>query len=207
MMTTDEALVSESLRGDEDAFRMLVERHRPWLYTLARGILQDGDLASDAVQDTFLKSYGSLAEYRGRGAFRAWIRKILVNHCLSLLRGRHSYLSLEDLDREVASHERGPEEQALAQNEADHIRRAMSRLPAHYRAALVLRVIEGLSYREIAHLLTVPESTVETWIHRGRLRMRALLNARPGKDIEGEGRLTQACLLPPLHGNYGHDLC
>lgn len=107
------------------------------------------------------------------------MRRILVNHCLSLLRQRHHYLSLEDLDREVVSHERSPEEHALAANEADAIRRAMGRLPAHYRAALVLRVVEGLSYREIAGLLAVPESTVETWIHRGRMRMRTLLHPQP----------------------------
>jgi RNA polymerase sigma-70 factor, ECF subfamily len=178
-MLNDDALVTECLRGDEYSFRLLVDRHRSRLHALASGILQDGDAASDAVQDTFLKAYGALPEYRGRGLFGAWLRRILVNHCLSMLRQRHNYLSLEDLDRETASQERNPEEQALAQNEADAIRQAMSRLPAHYRTALVLRVVEGLSYREIALLLSVPESTIETWIHRGRLKMRALLRPDP----------------------------
>jgi RNA polymerase sigma-70 factor (ECF subfamily) len=184
MMITDETLVADCLRGDEDAFRLLVERYRPRLYPLACGMLQDSDQASDAVQDTFLKAYGALAEYRGRGVFGAWIRRILVNHCLSLLRQRHRYLSLEDLDRELVSQERGPEEHAMAETEAERIRNAMGKLPTHYRAALVLRVVEGLSYREIAQLLSVPESTVETWIHRGRLRMRAMLRpaAEAGTD-------------------------
>ena len=180
-MTTDDALVAECLRGDEDAFRLLVERHRPRLHALAHGILQDGDQAADAVQDAFLKAYSALAEYRGRGMFGAWIRRILVNHCLSLLRQRHKYLSLEELDCDTASHERSPEEHALAQSEAERIRQAMSRLPAHYRTALVLRVIENLTYREIATLLAVPESTIETWIHRGRMRMRTLL--RPQNEL------------------------
>src|SRR3569833_3500299 len=109
-MITDDALVSEILRGDEDAFRLIVERYRARLHTLASGILHDSDQASDAVQEAFLKAYGALSEYRGRGIFGAWIRRILVNHCLSLLRQRHSYLSLEDLDRGVASYERTPEE-------------------------------------------------------------------------------------------------
>jgi RNA polymerase sigma-70 factor (ECF subfamily) len=185
-MIDDDALVTECLRGDEDAFRVLVDRHRARLHALAGGILHDTDLAADATQEAFLKAYGALAEYRGRGGFGAWLRRILVNHCLSMLRQRHSYLSLEDLDAEVVSHDRSPEEQALAENEADGIRRAMGRLPAHYRAALVLRVVEGLSYREIAGLLSVPESTVETWIHRGRLRMRALLRARSGEALPGK---------------------
>jgi RNA polymerase sigma-70 factor, ECF subfamily len=190
-MTNDDALVTECLRGDEYAFRLLVDRHRSRLHTLACGILQDADAAADAVQDTFLKAYAALPDYRGRGLFGAWLRRILVNHCLSLLRQRHNYLSLDELDRELVSHERSPEEQALAQNEADAIRSAMSRLPAHHRAALVLRVVEGLSYREIAGLLSVPESTVETWIHRGRLKMRALLRPDPAPG--------------PLRAPAGHD--
>jgi RNA polymerase sigma-70 factor (ECF subfamily) len=193
-MITDDALVADCLRGDEEAFRLLVERHRPRLHALAGGILQDNDQAADAVQDAFLKAYGALTDYRGRGMFGAWMRRILVNHCLSLLRRRHRYLSLEDLDNEMASHERSPEEQAMAQNEADAIRHAMSRLPAHHRAALVLRVVEGLTYREIAQLLSVPESTVETWIHRGRMRMRTLL--RPQFDATPE-TVPQDRAVPP----------
>src|SRR5579862_659564 len=169
-MLNDLALVHECLRGDEDAFRLLVDQHRSRLHALAAGLLQDRDLACDAVQEAFLKAYSALPEFRG-GNFAAWLRRILVNHCLSVLRQRHNYLSLEALDRDLASHERSPEEETVAGTEADAIRDAMRRLPAHYRAALVLRVVEGLTYREIAVLLAVPESTVETWIHRGRLRM------------------------------------
>ncbi|MFN3650845.1 MAG: RNA polymerase sigma factor [Armatimonadota bacterium] len=193
-MPTDDALVSECLRGDEDAFRQLVERYRARLHAVASGILQDGDQASDAVQDAFLKAYGALSEYRGRGMFGAWIRRILVNQCLSLLRQRHSYLSLDELDRETASADRSPEELTMAGTEVERIRRAMGRLPAHHRTALVLRVVEGLSYREIAQLLSVPESTIETWIHRGRLRMRSLL--APAAE-SGPGKLA------PTRGSVG----
>jgi RNA polymerase sigma-70 factor (ECF subfamily) len=174
-MTNDDALVTQCLRGDEDAFRILVERYRAKLHALAGGILQDSDQASDAVQDAFLKAYTALGEYRGRGMFGAWLRRILVNHCLSLLRQRHTFLSLDELDVDLRSEDRSPEEQLMGQTDAAEIRRAMNRLPAHYRAALALRAVEGLSYREIAELLAVPDSTVETWIHRGRLRMREML--------------------------------
>lgn len=204
-MIPDENLVAECLHGDEDSFRGLVERYRPRLYAVACGMLHDSDQASDAVQDTFLKAYGSLSEYRGRGVFGAWIRRILVNHCLSLLRQRHRYLSLEELDQDLVSRDRGPEDQALDQSEADRVRSAMGRLPAHYRAALVLRCVEQLSYKEIAQLLGVPDSTVETWIHRGRLRMRTLLQSGPPN---GEKLRRLACIYPaPLPGDYRNDLC
>lgn len=203
-MTPDETLVAECLRGNEDSFRVLVERYRPRLYALASGMLHDTDQAADAVQDAFLKAYGSLSEYRGRGQFGAWMRRILVNHCLSLLRQRHRYLSLEELDQDLVSRDRSPEEHALDQSEVDRVRAAMGRLPAHYRSALVLRCVEQLSYREIAQLLSVPESTVETWIHRGRLRMRTLLQSGP----EGEKVKRLACAYPSVPAeNYRHDVC
>ncbi len=192
----DDFLVSECLRGDEEAFRLLVERHRPRLHALAHGILQDPDQAADAVQDAFLKAYESLAEYRQRGGFSAWIRRILVNHCLSLLRQRHNYLSLEDLEGDLVARERGPEEQIVSDNEVEAIRRAMARLPAHYRTALVLRTIEGLSYREIAQLLAVPESTIETWIHRGRSRLRTILLPRRERENTA-GAVPMGSSVPP----------
>jgi RNA polymerase sigma-70 factor (ECF subfamily) len=202
-MIPDETLVANCIRGDEDSFRVLVDRYRPRLYAVAYGMLHDGDQASDAVQDVFLKAYGSLHDYRGRGVFGAWIRRILVNHCLTLLRQRHRFLSLEDLDQDLVSRDRSPEEHAVEQSETDRIRAAMGRLPAHYRSALVLRCVEGLSYREIAQLLGVPDSTIETWIHRGRLKMRTLL--QPG--VNGEGLTRLACLYPVVLGDYRNDVC
>ncbi len=207
----DEALVVECLRGEEDAFRVLVDRYRSRLHPLAAGILHDSDLAADAVQDAFLKAYSSLSEYRGRGQFGAWLRRILVNHCLSILRQRHAYLSLEDLDQELICRERTPEDHVMAGSEADGIRQAMGRLPAHYRAALVLRAVEGLSYREISGLLGVPESTVETWIHRGRMRMRQLLKPEletaPARGMRGAAKRLAQAIPALLGGGMRHDVC
>jgi len=174
MSLSDDILVRDTLDGSGEAFRLLVERHRGRLYAIACGMLSSEDQAADAVQEAFLKAYKGLGHYRG-GAFGAWLRRILVNECLSQLRERHTYLSLDELEGDLPGASRSPEAECLAQAEVATIRAAMRALPAHYRAALVLRVMEGLSYREIAQLLDVPISTVETWIHRGRLRMKTLL--------------------------------
>jgi len=172
----DDSLASETLQGSRESFRLLVERYRSRLYTVALGILQNQDQAADAVQEAFLKAYRSLGHYRG-GAFGAWLRRILVNECLTVLRARQPYLSLEQLGHEHPADERSPEDQCLARAEAAEIRGAMAQLPAHYRAALVLRVTEDLSYREISRLLEVPVTSVETWIHRARLRLRQTLGS------------------------------
>jgi RNA polymerase sigma-70 factor (ECF subfamily) len=173
-MLSDDTLVRETLDGSSEAFRLLVDRYRGRLYAIASGMLRRDEEAADAVQDAFLKAYRSLGHYRG-GAFAAWLRRILVNECLTVLRERHPYLSLEELDQELPAGSRSPEAQCMAHAEAGAIRAAMRKLPADYRSALVLRVLEGLSYREIARLLEVPVSTVETWIHRGRQRMKQML--------------------------------
>jgi RNA polymerase sigma-70 factor, ECF subfamily len=185
-MLSDDILVRETLDGDSEAFRILVDRYRDRLYAVARGILRSDDQAADAVQEAFLKAYRSLGEYRGQ-AFAAWLRRILVNQCLSVLRKRQPYLSLEELDYDLPAEERSPEAACVAREEVSAIRAAMARLPTHYRAALVLRVLEGLNYREIARLLEVPVTTVETWIHRGRLRMKVLLQEPPDEEASPAG--------------------
>jgi len=201
MSLSDDILVRDSLDGSSEAFRLLVERHRARLFSIACGMLSSEDQAADAVQDAFLKAYRALGRYRG-GAFGAWLRRILVNECLSVLRERHAYLSLDELDCDFPAASRSPEAECLANAEIDAIRAAMRSLPAHYRSALVLRVMEGLSYREISQLLEVPVSTVETWIHRGRLRMKAMLTelneAPPARAVRApHERLTDADDLRP----------
>ena len=183
MLLSDDTLARDALEGGSEAFRLLVERHQGRLYAIASGMLQSDDQAADAVQETFLKAYRALGQYRG-GAFGAWLRRILVNECLSVLRSRQPYLSLDELTADLPSGERTPEEECIARADVQAVRAALRRLPAHYRSALVLRLLEGLSYREIARLLAVPVSTVETWIHRGRLRLQTLL----GEQLEVGGR-------------------
>jgi RNA polymerase sigma-70 factor, ECF subfamily len=186
-MLSDDTLVRETLDGSSEAFRLLVDRYRGRLYAIAGGMLRRDEEAADVVQEAFLKAYRSLGRYRG-GAFAAWLRRILVNECLTVMRERHPYLSLEELDQELPAGSRSPEAECLAHAEAGAIRAAMRTLPAHYRSALVLRVLEGLSYREIAQMLEVPVSTVETWIHRGRQRMKQLLGDDAGQNAPAAGR-------------------
>jgi RNA polymerase sigma-70 factor (ECF subfamily) len=200
MSLSDDILVRDALDGSSEAFRLLVERHRARLFSIAVGMLSSEDQAADAVQEAFLKAYRALGHYRG-GAFGAWLRRILVNECLSALRERHTYLSLEELDGDLAAPTRSPEAECLAHAEIEAIRAAMRSLPAHYRSALVLRVMEEMSYREIAELLEVPVSTVETWIHRGRLRMKAMLSevgdAAPAREAAPHERTADVDDLRP----------
>jgi RNA polymerase sigma-70 factor (ECF subfamily) len=187
MLLDDDSLVQDALDGSGEAFRLLVERYRGRLFAIACGMLPSEDQAADAVQEAFLRAYRSLGQYQGRG-FAPWLRRILVNQCLTIMRERHAYLSLEELDLDLPDAGRSPEAECMAHEEVGAIRAAMRSLPAHYRSALVLRVLEGLSYREIARLLEVPVTTVETWIHRGRRRMKSLLATQMDRDARSPDR-------------------
>lgn len=184
MMTpfpTDEKLVARTLAGDRNAFRTLVERHYTAVSRLCRSILRHPEDAEDATQEVFIRAYQALSQFQGRGAFGAWLRRLTVNHCLNRTQGsaaraaRNSY-SLDLMAETLpAAHEDDPEEQILRAEERARIKAELDELPPSQRAALGLRLLEGLSYEEIASLMGVPVNSVRSWLHRGRARLREAL--------------------------------
>jgi len=179
---TDERLVARTLAGDRNAFRALVERHYTAVYRLCRSILRHPEDAEDATQEVFVRAYQALDQFQGRGAFGAWMRRLTVNHCLNRAQNgtarlsRHSFsldLVAETLPTRI---EDDPEEQVLRSEERALIKNELDVLPAPQRAALGLRLLDGLSYEEIADTMGVPVNSVRSWLHRGRARLREALH-------------------------------
>lgn len=177
----DEKLVARTLAGDRNAFRALAERHYTTVYRLCRSILHHSEDAEDATQEVFVRVYEALAQYAGRGAFGAWLRRLTVNHCLNRMQtaanraAKHAY-SLDLLAETLpASSEDDPEERILRAEERARVQNALEYLPPQQRAALALRLLDGLSYEEIADLMGVPVNSVRSWLHRGRTRLREAL--------------------------------
>ena len=181
LMPTDEKLVARTLAGDRQAFRALVDRYYNVTFRLCRSILRHADDAEDATQEVFLRAYQALNQYAGRGAFGAWLRRLTVNHCLNrtqsaATKAAHRSHSLDLLaDTLPASEECDPEETLLRNEERARIREELEFLPPSQRAALALRLLDGLSYEEIADLMGVPVNSVRSWLHRGRARLREAL--------------------------------
>jgi RNA polymerase sigma-70 factor (ECF subfamily) len=147
-------------------------------YNFARFLSRDADAAQDIVQDAFLRAYRGFAGYQG-GDTRAWIFAIVRNcyHDWLISRRRKARLEVEvrgkddvDGDRvdEVASEEDDPETSLLRRTEADAVRDALNRLPRPLREILILREIEGLSYRQIAEVAALPIGTVMSRLARAR---------------------------------------
>ena len=178
---TDEQLAARTLAGDRGAFRALVDRNYTTVYRLCRSVLHHSEDAEDATQEVFLRAYHSLGQFHGRGSFHGWLRRLTVNYCLNRLqtvdarRARSEY-SLDSLGESISgSREDDPEDRIIRREESSRIQEELNNLPPKQRAAMGLRLLEGMSYEEIASTLGVPVNSVRSWLHRGRERMKEVL--------------------------------
>ncbi len=183
----DEAtLVSEAKAGSYAAFEELVNRYEKKIYRLALNITASPEDAEDVLQETFLKAFEHLPEFREDSRFYTWIVRIAVNEGLMKLRKRRSdrtvpWGEVEDEDgetmpRDFADWKPNPE-QLLAQTELETIlRNAAQTLPHTFRAVFYLRDVEGLSTEETAQLLNLTAGAVKARLFRARLRLREELS-------------------------------
>lgn len=176
----DRQLVTLARKGDQDAFTRLVERHQKMVvYNLALGKTGSHHDAEEVTQTAFFKAWQGLPSFQGKAAFSSWLYRLTVNAAIDLLRQRKKHqgaLSLDDPDLPVVP-DRGPSPEELSE---EHERRqllwqAIESLPEPHRIPLLLREIEGLSYREIAQALDLEEGTVKSRLARARLLLRKLL--------------------------------
>jgi RNA polymerase sigma-70 factor (ECF subfamily) len=189
----DGEVVLKARDGDHQAFRVLVERYQGRAYGLALRVLRDEDAARDAVQDAFLKAYGSLDRFEGRSSFYTWLYRIVMNLCLDRKRRDRSDREVEWSD-EVAT---GLEDEGGALDPAPDVAaergelravlaEAIAALPEDARRTIQLREIDGLSYKEIAAALGIPKGTVMSRLYYARRRLQEALRAA-GVDPLAEG--------------------
>ena len=165
--------------GERERFS---ERVLPYLdaaYNLARYLLRDEHEAEDAVQEAFVRAIRHFDGFRGSDG-RAWLLSIVRNACFTIYRRRRSGGDLVEFDEEIHSPERGasePESDLANTIAADSVREGLSQLAVEFREVLVLRELEGLSYKEIAQVAGVPIGTVMSRLARGRKQLMLALSA------------------------------
>jgi RNA polymerase sigma-70 factor (ECF subfamily) len=189
----DDDLLAAARSGDERAFRLLVERYEPVVAATAIGMLGPGDDADDVGQETFIRFYRALADFRGDASLATFLRKIAMNLSLNALKRRRR-LALRFLSRDRAAERLGEgtvstEGEVEAAEARARVRAAIDRLGPRHRPVVVLRMIEGCSTRETAEVLGLPEGTVLSRLSRA---MRQLADElRPYMESgsgPGEGR-------------------
>jgi RNA polymerase sigma-70 factor (ECF subfamily) len=180
-------LVRRLQAGDESAFAELVRTYGPRMLAAARRFLPREADAADVLQDAFLSVFRGVGGFVGGSRLSTWLHRVTVNAALMRIRARsrrpevqaEESLLFQSSRRPVAGSP--PAVDALGRGEIlDCVRKGLARLPEEIRAVVRLRDIEGMELREISGLLGVCCSTVKTRLHRGRMALRGLLEARFG---------------------------
>ncbi len=173
---SDDELLRAIGRGSQEAFEEYYTRNAAWLLLRLRRRCGDAELAADVVQETFLAVWRAAGSYRGRGQAGGWLwsiatRRLIDAHRRRVARGESVAVDL-DHDPAVAP---SAEEEALAASLDADLASALHRLAPELRAVLQATVLDGLSVREAAVLLDIPEGTVKTRARRARLHLKEAL--------------------------------
>ena len=175
----DQQLVERAQRGDKRAFDLLVVKYQRKLARLLSQFIRDAAEVEDVTQETFIKAYRSLSSFRGDSAFYTWLYRIGINAAKNFLvaQKRRASTTTNEFDIEVAENfEEGsqlrelntPENELMSKQIAQTVHQALQALPEELRSAITLREIEGLSYEEIASIMSCPTGTVRSRIFRAR---------------------------------------
>lgn len=173
MEPEDIDLVRQARSGRREAYAGLVRRHHVEVLRLCASLLADASQVEDAAQEVFLKAYRALGRFRGGSSFSTWLYRIATNHCLDVLRreSRNRAESWDELvEREGERLHRllGPSRPESALEASDLVRRVLAQLSPEYRAVLILRETQGLSYQEIARALDCSLDSVKARLRRAR---------------------------------------
>lgn len=174
----DLLLVERVRSGDKRAFELLVEKYRRKIGRLLSRMVRDPDEVDDIAQETFIKAYRALPQFRGDAAFYTWLYRIAVNTAKNYLATRKrgmptvSDVAGEDEDggeeRVAATDINTPDAELLSKQIAYAVNEAVEGLPEELRIAITLREIEGMSYEDIANFMGCPIGTVRSRIFRAR---------------------------------------
>ena len=195
---TDLQLVERTLAGDQRAYELLVLKYQRRIERLIGRMVRDTDLVQDIAQETFLRAYRALHQFRGDAQFYTWLYRIAVNTAKKTLLEMkrdpvltESALHISSEEDETSGRtnepisEETPETVLAAQEIAAAVNAAMDALPEDLRQAITLREIEGLSYEEIASAMECPIGTVRSRIFRAReaisAKVKPLLERQSGK--------------------------
>jgi len=198
-VNSDLQLVERTVAGDQRAYELLVIKYQRRIERLIDRMVRDVDLVQDIAQETFLRAYRALHQFRGDAQFYTWLYRIAVNTAKKTLMDlkrdplitESALRSAVDDDDETSVMTRElttddtPETLLAAQEVAQAVNTALQALPQELRLAVTLREIEGLSYEEIAQAMGCPKGTVRSRIFRAReaisAKVKPLLESRTGK--------------------------
>lgn len=181
---SDEELVRRVQQGKGEAFEELVRRYERKVYNIAYRLLGNEEDATEALQDTFLRAYRFIPRFKFKSSFYTWLYRIATNVSLTKLRRRKKQTTVsldepvkntDDLILDIPDTHTTPEEAFEQKRLRERLQAAIEKLPADFRAVVVLRDLEGLSNEEVSKVLGLSVPAVKARLHRGRMALREKL--------------------------------
>ncbi|MEX0646253.1 MAG: sigma-70 family RNA polymerase sigma factor [Balneolaceae bacterium] len=173
----DDRLVASAVKGNQEAFRKLMEKYQKPLYFHVIRMVKDPEQVEDLIQEAFVKAFDNLQSYNTNYAFSTWLYRITTNHTIDYLRKKklktlsiHEPVKTKDGDMNVQleDHEAATDRNIIRKQRQAIIRKAINDLPEKYRQVIEMRHLEELSYQEISDELDLPLGTVKAHIFRAR---------------------------------------
>jgi RNA polymerase sigma-70 factor (ECF subfamily) len=190
--TSDAELVARALARDEAAVRTIMQANNRRLYRIARGILRNDSEAEDVVQETYVRAFTHLQDFRGDSSLATWLARIAMNEALGRLRRARpsvdfSTLAPGVLEAQIIQFPLSPSEdpeRSMAQREIQVVvEHAIDELPDGFRLVFITRVIEGMNVEETAEILGLKPETVKTRLHRARAMLRDNVEKKIGPVV------------------------
>jgi RNA polymerase sigma-70 factor (ECF subfamily) len=186
-------LVQRARHRDEAAIRAIMQANNRRLYRLARGILRNDSEAEDVVQETYVRAFTHLDDFRGDSTLATWLARIAMNEAMGRRRRQRpgvewtslppGTLEAQIIQFPLAGASEDPE-QSMAQREIQHVvEHAIDELPDAFRIVFITRVIEGMNVEETAEILGLKPETVKTRLHRARTMLRGNVEKKIGPVV------------------------
>ena len=187
----DAELVRRALGRDEAAVRAIITANNRKLYRLARGILRNDGEAEDVVQETYVRAFTHLEDFRGDSSVATWLARIAMNEALGRLRHRRPGVEWSSLPEGALEAQiiqfplvSTDPEKSMAQREIQRVvEQAIDELPEAFRLVFITRVIEGMNVEETAEILGLKAETVKTRLHRARNLLRDNVEKKIGPVV------------------------
>jgi RNA polymerase sigma-70 factor (ECF subfamily) len=171
----DKTLMERCIKGDRQAFEVLLVRYEKPVYNAAYRMLHSRDDARDVTQTVFLKVFERIDQFDPQRRFFSWIYRITLNESINWLKKSNR---LDPLDERLADGSGGPEKAAENQQLSEGMQAALMTISPDYRQVIVLKHVLGCSYQEIAEVLDIPEKTVKSRLYSARQLLKDKLTER-----------------------------
>ncbi|HLR77365.1 MAG TPA: RNA polymerase sigma factor [Balneolaceae bacterium] len=174
----DSTVVKRVLNGEKELFEILIRRYNQTLFRVIRSYLKDEEQVKDIMQDSYIKAYQKLHQFRFEAKFSTWLIQIGINEALQELRRkkRQHIVNIDDQkETDLGNNKMTPEKRTIQHENRKAIERAVDKLPEKYRIVYMMRAFEGIKNGEIAECLSISKGNVKVRFHRAKKMLKETL--------------------------------